>query len=453
MKKLAYCLLGLLGISTLASAADLMEVYNQALQSDPKFQSAYANYLAIKENVAISRAGLLPTIGGQATLKGIRNSTIIEGSSSLTNSYQYQDYSISLTQPVFNFANWAKLKGASATAKQAQASYDAYAQDLMVRVSQAYFKVLEAADNLRFTQAEKLATAKQLDQAKQRYKVGLDAITSVYDAQASYDVIVAQEIAAQNDLVNRREELREITGVFHEDLAGLKTQLPLVTPQPANAEAWADTAKKQNFTLSAARFAVDAAKLNTKANFAGHLPTLNATASYSENSQSKNDAINGLRVDNSGSSVGLQLNVPLFTGGAVAAQTRQAQYGYQKSLADLENTYRNTLDLTRQAYNSINAYISKIKADKQAIISNESSLRSTEAAFKVGTRTIVDVLLAQKNLFYAQRSYASDQYQYINSILALKQAAGTLSPGDLQEINGWLKRDIATNKVSKPVKR
>ncbi|MDF2868228.1 MAG: tolC, partial [Gammaproteobacteria bacterium] len=364
MKKLAHCLLGLLGISTLASAADLMEIYNQALQSDPKLQSAYANYLSVKENVAINRASLLPSINGQANLKGMRSSYVTQGNSSVTNSYQHQDYSISLTQPIFNFGNWAKLQGASATAKQAQAKYDAASQDLMVRVSKAYFKVLEAEDYLRFTQAEKLATAKQLDQAKQRYKVGLDAITSVYDAQASYDSIVAQEIAAQNDLVNRREELREITGTFHEDLAGLKNQLPLVTPQPANTEAWVETARKQNFNLSAARFAVDTAKQNIRANFAGHLPTLNATAGYNESSQSKNDAINGLRIDNAGSSVGLQLNVPLFAGGSVAAQTRQAQYGYQKSLADLEDTYRNTLDLTRQAYNSINAYISKIKADR-----------------------------------------------------------------------------------------
>lgn len=446
MKKFAYFVVALLGLPTLASAADLMEVYNQALQSDAKFQSAYANYLSIKENVPIARAGLLPLLTAQDTLQNTKSYN--SAANPNNTGFQTNTYALNLTQPIFNFSNWAKLKQASATVKQAQATYDAAAQDLMIRVAKAYFAVLAAEDSLRFTRAEKMATAKQLDQAKQRYKVGLDAITSVYDAQASYDLIVAQEIAAQNDVVNRREELREITNTFYNELAGLKDQLPLITPQPANPEDWVETAKRQNFTLAASRYAVDAAKQGVNVNFSGHLPTLNATAGYNGSTQ-KDRVNNGLQVDTNGSAVGLQLNVPLFAGGSVVAQTRQAQYTYQKALADLEDNYRRTLDLTRQAFNSINAYISKIKADKQAIVSNESSLRSTEAAFKVGTRTIVDVLLAQKNLFQAQRLYASDQYQYITSILSLKQAAGTLSPADLQEINNWLKKDIRFDNTKK----
>lgn len=453
MKKFGFSLVCLLAFSALAQAADLMEVYNQALRSDPKFQSAYAAYLSVKEGVPIARAVLLPSVNATGSLQTVRaTSGHPAKDDATTNSYENRTYGLSLTQPIFNFANWSKLKQASATAKQAQAQYDAAAQDLMLRSAKAYFDVLQAEDNLRFIQAQKQATAKQLDQARQRYKVGLDAITTVYDAQASYDSIVAQEIGAQNDLVNKREALRQITGTFHEKLASLKDNLPLITPQPANVDAWSDTAKRQNFALSASRFAVDAAKQNVNANFSGHLPTLNATAAYNDGSQSKENAANGLRVNTNSSSVGLQLTVPLFSGGGVTAQTNKAQYDYQKALADLEDTYRTTLNNTRQAYNSITAYISKIKADKQAIVSNESSLRSTEAAFKVGTRTIVDVLLAQQNLYQAQSQFTKDQYAYINSILALKQAAGTLNPGDLQEINNWLKREIATP-GNKPARR
>jgi len=440
MKKFAYLLLGV-GLSSLTQAADLMDVYNQALQSDAKFQSAYANYLSVKENVPIARAGLLPTLTAQDTLSRAKNNST-RGNQTLSDTHtQANAYRIDLTQPIFNFANWSLLRQANATAKQAQASYDAASQDLMTRVAKAYFNVLAAEDTLRFIRAEKLATAKQLDQAKQRYKVGLDAITSVYDAQASYDVIVASEIAAQNDVAKTQEDLREITNTLYTDLASIKDQLPLVTPQPANADAWVDTAKRQNFNLAAARYAVDASKQNVSANFAGHLPTLNAVAGYS-GSNTKDRLNNVADTDNMGSSIGLQLSVPLFAGGGVVAKTHQAQYLYQKALADLDDNYRITINSTRQAFNSINALISKIKADKQAIISNESSLRSTEAAFKVGTRTIVDVLLAQKTLFQAQRQLSIDQYEYIKTILALKQAAGTLSPGDLQEINGWLKRQI-----------
>lgn len=441
MKKFIYSFVCLAGLSSFTYAADLMEIYNQALQSDPQFQSAHAAYLSVNQNVPIARSQLLPNLSAQGTISAKQDNAAKANGMSSTISYEDQTYGLTLNQPIFNFASWAKLKQASAAAKQAQAQYDAAAQDLMTRVAKAYFAVLEAQDNLQLAQAEKRATAKQLDQAKQRYKVGLDAITSVYDAQASYDTIVAQEIATQNDLANRREELREITGQFHDELAALKPRLPLISPQPANIEGWVETAKSQNFILNAARYSTDAAKQNINANFAGHLPTLMATASYANGIKSKESPIAG-RLDTNGSSVGLQLTVPLFAGGGVSAKTKQAQYDYQKALADLENTYRNTIDLTRQAYNAVNAYISKIKADRQAIVSSESSLRSTEAAFKVGTRTIVEVLLAQKNLFQAQRLYAKDQYTYINSILALKQQAGTLSPGDLQEINNWLKREI-----------
>lgn len=433
-------------------AVDLMHVYQQALQSDPTFQGARATWQANQENLPQARAGLLPNLSATGNYQG--NNTLKDGyprtgTVSSTFSNNTDGFTLTLTQPLFNYANWNAYKQANAIVKQASATFSAAQQDLMIRVSKAYFSILQAKDNLRFTQAEKAAIARQLDQAKQRYNVGLDAITSVYDAQASYDSIVAQEIAANNDLINRQEELREITGNVYNDLAGVTDNLPLITPQPENIDAWVEKAQKQNYALQATRYGATAAQENIKINAAGHMPTLNAVASFTNAYASKIDnGANNFPSEANTSAVGLQVAVPIFAGGKVSSQTRQAQFTYQKALADMDATFRKTTDLTRQAYNSIIAGISKIKADKQAIVSAQSSLESTEAAFKVGTRTIVDVLLAQKNLYQAQRNYATDQYTYINNILTLKQQAGTLSPGDLQQINNWLSKPVSLTEAT-----
>ena len=417
-------------------AADLIDVYQQAAQSDPVYQAAVSTRLSHREALPQSIAGLLPNLSGTANTTGNRVGTSnaktlrsLEG----TSNYNSKGYTLTLTQPLLNFANWAQVSQANYTAKQADASLAAAAQDLIIRVAQAYFNVLYAQDNLQYVQAEKTAYAKQLDQIKARYSVGLDAITSVYNAQASYDSTVAQEIAAQNTLHDNQETLRQLTGQTYPSLANLKIELPLLTPQPNDVEQWVNTATQHNSQLIASTYSMEAARQNIKANFGNHLPTLNAVSSYGRTSN------NGLQSINQDTrTIGLQLSVPIFSGGLTSSRVRQAQDDFQTASANRENQYRQTMVTTRQKFNDVLAGISKIEADRQATLSAQSSLDSTQESFKVGTRTIVDVLNAEQALYQTKSNYSQDEYTYLLNTLLLKQASGTLRPSDLAEINNWL---------------
>lgn len=418
-------------------ATDIMDIYNQALQSDPVYQAARSTRLSVRETVPQNVAGLLPTVAGTAdqtrnviqTLRAPPSASASKG----TTVFNSSDYMLTLTQPLINFGNWMLVRQADATAKQADATFGAAGQNLIFRVAQAYFNVLLAQDVLRATEAQKAANARQLDQVQQRFKVGLDAVTSVYNAQAQYDATVAQEITDQNALRNSQEALRQLTGLYYTTIENFKIEIPLITPQPANIEQWVSAAEKQNLTLLASRFATEAARANVKVNFAGHLPTLSAVGTYE---RSNGQSLGTVNTNNK--TAGLQLTLPIFQGGLIASQTRQAEYDYATASANRENIYRQTIVKTRQNYNDVLAGISKIKADRQAIVSAQSSLDSTEESFKVGTRTIVDVLLSVQTLYLAQRVYATDEYAYLLSTLALKQSAGLLSVNDLNAINTWI---------------
>lgn len=425
-------------------ATNLVDVYNDAVNSDPVYKAALSTMLSSKEVLPQARSGLLPQLVSSDNLTRNRQhgGTLASDITGSTILFTQNTFNLQLTQAIFNYANWMRVRSASAKVKQAEATYNAAAQDLIIRVATAYFNVLQAEDNLRFTESQLRANERQLDQARQRYQVGLDAITSVYNAQAAYDTQVAQQIADKNSVANQREALREITGKLYPDLAGIRGNLPLVRPVPNDSEAWVATATKQNYQLLANRFAMLAAKENIQVNFAGHLPTANVISSYNDNSTSLPKP-NG--TDTKTANVGVSLNFPIYQGGLVVSQTRQATYDFQTASFQTETIYRKTINTTRQTFNSISAGISKIKADRQAIKSAASSLDSTEASFKVGTRTIVDVLIDQKNLSDAQRIMAIDQYTYMKDLLGLKQAAGTLSAKDLQQLNAWL----STNKYYK----
>jgi outer membrane protein len=455
MKKMAANFLIALATSSVISSAhatDLMDIYNQALQSDQVYQAAKFTRLSNREALPQSVAALLPQFIGNANTTG-NKSTVLSATPSAaptaifnTQRYNSNGYTLTLTQPLFNFANWMTVSQANATAKQADATFAAAGQDLIVRVAQAYFNVLQAEDQLSYTQAQKAASAKQLDQVQERFKVGLDAITSVYDAQAQYDSAVAQEIGDQNTLQDNKEALRQLTGEYYNDVDGLKIELPLITPQPENVEQWVSTAEKHNLNYMASRYATQAARANVKINAAGHLPTVSAVGTYA-----KANGANTGTTDTVSSSAGLQVTVPIFSGGLVLSQTRQAEDDYATASANMENTYRQTIVATRQKYNDVLTGISKIKADRQAIVSAQSSLDSTQESFKVGTRTIVDVLISLQNLYKVKRIYAQDEYQYINDTLALKEAAGALTANDLQAINTWL--HAATKKTESKISK
>ncbi len=447
MKKLIVSIILATACTTTSYAeTDLLQVVQQALTFDQTFQSAKATYLAATEAYPQALALLYPNVGLTGYVSTAHNKTMegFLGTPSESGNLKGYQYTLTVTQPVINFNNWWGVCQANYQVKAAAATYAAAAQDLLLRTAQAYFNVLQAQDIVRFTQAELLANKQQLDQARQRFQVGLDAITSVYNAEASYDANVAQLISAKNDVQNRREQLREITGVYYNNLATLKKSMPLLTPKPINVETWIDKSDQFNFQLQAARFTAEAARQAIKIAFSGHLPTVNLVGTSQR--MRIGNPVEGIAgsTDTRNNTLALQLDMPIFQGGLVNSQVRQQEYNYQKAIADMENTHQQVMVNLRQTYNSIIAGISKVKADQQAVLSQQASVDSTDASVKVGTRTIFELLQAQQQLFQAQTTLSQDQYLYINNTLQFKQLAGTLTYKDLQAINTWLKNQGAT---------
>lgn len=433
MKKII-TLLFLFFFSLASQAADLIEIYRDALQNDPIYKSIEAQTLATKEAYPQARAALLPSLFATGNIS--RNHAYKKlFPNEVPTYYGIHNYLVTLDQPLFNYTSIKEFQRSKAIVKQATANFRAAQQDLIVRTAAAYFAVLSAQDILRFTQGEKEAVGRQLELAKQRYNVGLDAITSVYDAQAVYDATVAREISDKNNVANQFENLRKITGRIYPSLAPVKTKIPLLKPDPIRVELWVQSAETYNSTLLAARYTAEAAKESIGAAAGGALPTLDLISNYSNLNPIKSGFSGD---DHESAGVGLELNFPVFQGGLTISKTRQAKYTYEQTLSDLEGAYRNATVSTRQFYNDVISGISVVKADRATIISATSSLASNEEAYKVGTRTIIDVLLVQNRLYDAQRQLANDEYAYINSVLALKNAAGTLSTVDVEEINTWL---------------
>jgi outer membrane protein len=434
-------------------AADLLEVYQQALMSDPIYQQAIAQRLSTKEGVPISLSAILPNIALAAnpTVTRIGNSGSNYGIDPGTNfpltprneTQKTYTMTLSVTQTLFDFNKFSSVAGQLSLSKGADATLNAALQDLMIRVSNAYFAVLRDEDNLSYSKAAKLAYAKQLDQVTQEYKVGIKTITDLYTGQAAYDSAVADYITAQNTLDNDRENLRVLTGKYYAHLAPLSESFPLISPQPADIETWVRTAQAQNWLIKSSQYAVENARQVIRQQFAGHLPTVDVQGTFAKdyvNNINRYTTLTDLSGPGTTSSrgVGLNINIPIFSGGGVTAQTKQAMYEYQVTQQQLEQTIRNTINIARQSYLGVIADISKIKADKQAIKSNISSLAGLRDSYRVGTETLVDVVNQQQKLLAAQTAYATDRYAYINNLLVLKQSAGTLSFDDLRAINAWL---------------
>lgn len=428
-------------LSNQVFGADLLMVYKQALENDPTFQMARAQWLSDKENIAITRGALLPAFDIGASYGRYMQDVKSQSSNQY---YNQGAYSLTLTQPIFNFKSWSQLAQAKATVKSSAATYSNSAQDLIYRTASAYLNILQANDVLRFTTAQKMADASLLEQTKQRFNVGLSTITDVHNAQASYDNDVALEITAKNDLDVAKEQLREITGQYNESFALLSTKLPLVTPAPNNIENWVAAAEKQNYSLISVQYDLQAARENIKVQAGNGMPVIDATGSYSysDGGSNYNSQWSGVSGDDQKigeGMVGVNLTFPVFRGGATIAQVHQAQYDYQKASASLEQTRRSVVSQTSQAYLGVISGIGSVKANKQAVISNQSSLDSTKASYSVGVNTIVDVLLAESALYEAQKNYAIAQYTYLTQTLALKQQVGTLGFDDLRKINSWLR--------------
>ncbi|WP_194439419.1 outer membrane channel protein TolC [Vibrio fluminensis] len=417
-------------LSTSAWADTLADIYNQAKENDPTLLSAAASRDEAFEAINSSRASLLPQIGlsaGYDINRGERND--------FDNDSDGWNAGINFTQELYNRSSWITLDTAEKGARQADAAYAAVQQALILRVSQAYFDVLRAQDNLVFVRAEKAAVGRQLEQTKQRFEVGLSAITDVHDAQAQYDSVLADEVLAENDLVNSYEGLREITGQEHSNLDVLDTKRFSASKTAQTIDALLSEAQQKNLSLLSARISQDIAKDNISNASSGHLPTLNLKGGYNltdiDGDQGDNDSDN--------LNLGLQLEVPLYTGGSVTSATKQAEFAYVSASQELEKTYRSVVKDVRASNNDIGASIGALRAFEQTVISAESALEATEAGFDVGTRTIVDVLDATRRLYDANKSLSNARYNYILSVLSLRQAVGTLSEQDILDINAGLK--------------
>ena len=323
-----------------------------------------------------------------------------------------------------------------------------------MRLSERYFALLGAADNLAFAGAELTALRRQLEETRQRFEVGLIAITDVEEAQAGYDLSVAQEIEARNLQDDAREALHEVIGEDPGAIAKLREQIPLLSPEPGNIAVWADQALVQNLRVAAAGAAVDTARDEIDRQAAGHFPTLDLVGRHGFDSADGRFSnvpfptpadptarvSGGFLNETDATSIGLELAVPIFSGGAVVSQTREAAERHQQAIEQREQARRESYRRTRVAFLGVMAGISRIKALKQAVQSSIVSVASTKAGLEVGTRTAVDVVVTEQALFRARRDYARARYNYLLDTLRLKSAAGTLTTGDLAAVNGFLER-------------
>jgi outer membrane protein len=444
---------GIAGVLTLCAlnlhADTLQDIYLRALENDHQLKADAAAYRAGLESKIIGRSALLPQINATAGYSDSEHTTI--GSSagiSLPPVYDVESeneyYSVTLTQPLFDMAAWFGYQQGISLSEQAEAQFSADQQALIIRVSEAYFNVLRTIDNMKTAQAEEKALSRQLEQTKQRFDVGLTAITDVHEAQAAYDTASARVLEAQGNLGIAFEALEVLTGSPENTVAPLVENFPVIRPEPLNRSEWVDFALQNNYDLKVAQLNAASFESNARAKASGHLPRLTASYSYTERDDTNThltwpgEAANGdSRIDDR-SMVAVQLDVPIFSGMRVSGERRQA-YAQSMQASEIYNkTQRDTIQATRSLHLSVVTNVAQVNARKQAITSSKSALEATQAGYEVGTRNLVDVLIAQQNLYQAQRSYDESRYAYIIDMLRLKQVAGNLTPEDIHKLNLWL---------------
>ncbi|OQW93767.1 MAG: hypothetical protein BWK79_09440 [Beggiatoa sp. IS2] len=418
-------------------AASLLELYNLAELNDPQLKIAESERLATLEKKPQARALLLPQVTANANVnENWRTEDVfLDHGQSVENTAV--GYQLSLTYALYHRDLRILSKQADSQMGETEANYESVRQSLMERLSVRYFKVLAAEDNLQFTKGAKEAFQRQLDQAKQRFEVGLIAATDVQEAQSGYDLAVADEIQAQNELDNAREALREITGNYYDTLASLREDVTLVAPEPADIHIWTRIALEKNPQIIANQYAVETARQEIDRQRAVYQPTVDVVGTHSYQDVIRGEFSAGTSPMNS--SIGLQLNYNLYDGGTRSSRIREAQQRHNQSLDNLEKQRRAVQLQTHNAYLNVMANISRVKALKQALLSTKTALEAVQRGFEVGTRTSVDVLNAQRDLLQAQRNYASARYDYVLNILRLQQAVGLLGLEDLYRINALLR--------------
>ncbi|MFO8002773.1 TolC family outer membrane protein [Thioalkalivibrio sp.] len=418
-----------------AQAEDLLQVFERAQQQDAELRAAEADYRAILEARPLARSALLPQLSADGEL-GAFHSDPDPGPTSDGTS---RTLSLELNQSLFDRRNTIGLRQADLQIERAAANLEAARQDLILRVAEAYFGVLVAQETLQFRIAEREAIGRQLEQTQRRFDVGLIAITDVKEAQAQFDLAGAAEIEAQNALDLAQEQLAVITDRYYETLAALGEDLEMVSPDPMDPQEWVAAALEANQQLQAQRLAAETAREQIARQRAEGLPTLGLGASVSDTSYSGVSRLEAERgaqfIDRTDSQIGLRLQIPLYTGGRVSALTREAREEFQAAQEGVVLTERRTVQDTRNSYLTVVATASRARALEQALESTRAAFESAEAGFEVGTRTQVDVLLALREVFRAERDFADARYGYLLETLRLQRAVGTLSVTDLQRIN------------------
>ena len=420
-------------ISLGAHGADLLQVYQQALTNDAQFASARSALSAAQERIPQAKSALLPNISFSGSNTRTEGQTVrgVSGNSS--------SYTLSLTQQLYNPALWEQLEQSKLSVAVSENQFAQAKQDLILRTAQAYFDVLSAEEALRFTKAQKEATTEHLASAKRNFEVGTQTITDTHEAQAAYDLVVAQEFAAMNDLEVRRTALLQIIGQVPGSLSNLKPGITLNTPQPAKIDAWVETAEKQSNNVIIAQINVESAKREITKDRLGHRPTANVTAGT--NYSASNPLFNiGSGPNRTTSSIALNWNVPIFSGYAITSRVREAISLEEKARFDLENAKRTAAQSARQAFLTVNSGLAQVKALEAAEVSSKSSLDSNKLGYTVGVRINIDVLNAQRQLYSTQRDLARARFDTIVNGLRLKAAAGGLREEDLAGVNGLLQK-------------
>ncbi|MEY3220282.1 MAG: hypothetical protein RIT27_1639 [Pseudomonadota bacterium] len=434
--------LGLLTVCVIAlpvQAANLFDLYQLAIASDPTFQLADKERVVARNRHAQAKADNNFSANFDANYFQVWNQKFKDAGDS-------SGYNLSLNYPIYNRGLKLAENQALQGIDKAEAAYISAMQDLMLKVSERYFNVLNALDTLDFSRANKVALSKQYEQSRQRFEVGLIAITDMQESKAGFDLAAANEMRDQNALDNAYEALREVVGEYHKDLARLKTDVPLLSPEPNNVEQWVDTALKESPQIIAVQNEVEIAQRAIELARSSYYPVVNATAKngYADQGIDLNKKYGGQNM------IGLALNVPLDIGGKIKSQIQTSQTQYTQALDRLEQQKRQVQRNVRQAFLGILSDIGQVKATKQALLSNETAFQATQTGYDVGTRTSVDVFNARQRLLEAQRNYSQSRYNYLLDTLKLKQAAGLLNEGDFVKLKEWFKDSDQPIDISSP---
>ena len=429
-------------VSSHLSSENLLDIYNEALENDPTFRSAEYSYLADKEIVVQGRAALMPSV----TLSGATNWNEYYQNDQLQQEYNSFSKSARVSQPLFRLDTWFNFKRSKSLTNASEAEFAYEQQSLLVRTAELYFGVLRAIDNLNASVSEEKAIKKQLDQAQQRYEVGLSAITGVQEAQLAFDLSKAARINNEGNLFSAREALNALIGREIFSLDQLGDNLQISSPFPNSKEEWVQLALKNNYQLKASYLRKDAAKSNARSAASNHLPKIDIVGSGSE-SETNQFNYEGFSINGQGIPVpavtgrrnySIQLSMPLFQGGAVNSRRKQAYSQYNQADENTLFTERRIIQEVRSQFSNVNTLVANVTAQTQAVISATSALEATQVGYKVGTRNIVDLLQAEKNLYSAEKNLANAKYDYILANLRLALAAGTIDPSNIVEINNLL---------------